>query len=84
MFLVVSAPLGSSYERIYTHAKRTLGRGRYTGVATSPNSRTMPTRAREAVTAARGTETQDRLSQPAEFLAASGKWAGTGAAAACC
>src|SRR5215813_13230702 len=47
-------PPGGSYERMYTHAKRRLGRERYTGVATSPNSRTRPARAREAVTAARG------------------------------
>src|SRR6266851_4889587 len=83
--ILVSAPLGGSCglgppgrlsrARVYACGARARSRALHGAVATSPNSRTGPARAREAVTAARGAGTGDRLSQPAESRAASGRWA---------
>src|SRR5260370_41596949 len=74
--ILVSAPLGGSCglgppgrlsrARVYACGARARSRALHGAVATSPNSRTEPARAREAGTAARGAGTRDRLAQPPE------------------
>jgi hypothetical protein len=61
MFLVVSAPLGGSYERVHTHANRTPGRA-LRGRCNIPELANQAGAGAGAVTAARGAGTQDRLS----------------------